>query len=64
MIELHDALERLAGINPRQAQVIDLKFFAGLELPDIAAVLGVARPTIVRDWRMARAWLQRELGHA
>lgn len=61
---LNDALERLAGINPRQAQVVDLKFFAGLELEEIADVLGIARPTVVRDWRMARAWLQRELTDA
>lgn len=61
LVELDIALERLRSISPRQAQVIDLKFFAGLELEEIADVLDVARPTIVRDWRMARAWLQREL---
>jgi len=60
-LDLDGVLERLARINARQAQVIDLKFFAGLELDEIADVLGVARATIVRDWRMARAWLQREL---
>ena len=48
-------------MNARQAQVVDLKFFAGLELEEIADLLDVARPTIVRDWRMARAWLLREL---
>ena len=60
-LDLNRALERLAGINTRQAQVVDLKFFAGLELEEIADLLEVARPTIVRDWRMARAWLLREL---
>lgn len=64
LIGLDGALERLARISPRQAQVVDLKFFAGLELEEIADILGVARPTIVRDWRMARAWLLRELGDA
>ncbi|MFM2289786.1 MAG: hypothetical protein RL684_2929 [Pseudomonadota bacterium] len=64
LIGLNDALERLAGISPRQAHVVDLKFFAGLELEEIADVLDVARPTVVRDWRMARAWLQRELADA
>lgn len=64
LIGLDDALERLAGISPRQAHVVDLKFFAGLELEEIADVLDVARPTVVRDWRMARAWLQRELADA
>ena len=60
-IDLDSALERLAGVSARQAQVVDLKFFAGLELEEIADLLGVARPTVIRDWRMARAWLQREL---
>ena len=64
LVGLDGALERLAGISPRQARVVDLKFFAGLELEEIADVLGVARPTVVRDWRMARAWLQRELADA
>lgn len=64
LIGLDGALERLARISPRQARVVDLKFFAGLELEEIAEVLGVARPTIVRDWRMARAWLLRELADA
>jgi RNA polymerase sigma factor (TIGR02999 family) len=61
LIGLDGALDRLAGISPRQAKVVDLKFFAGLELEQIADVLDIARPTVVRDWRMARAWLQREL---
>ena len=61
---LDEALERLADINARQAQVVDLKFFAGLGLEEIADVLGMARPTVVRDWRMARAWLRRELADA
>lgn len=61
LIGLDLLLERLAEISPRQARVIDLKFFAGLELEQIADLLDVARPTVVRDWRMARAWLQREL---
>ncbi|WP_300620105.1 ECF-type sigma factor [Dokdonella sp.] len=64
LIGLDGALERLFAINPRQARVVDLKFFAGLELEQIADTLDVARPTVVRDWRMARAWLQRELADA
>ncbi len=60
-IDLNAALERLSGLSARQAQVIDLKFFVGLELEEIADLLGIARPTVIRDWRMARAWLQREL---
>ncbi|MGQ0799955.1 MAG: ECF-type sigma factor [Pseudomarimonas sp.] len=64
LLALDQALERLRELSPRQVEVIDLKFFAGLELEQIAEVLGIARPTVVRDWRMARAWLQRELAHA
>lgn len=64
IIALDHALTRLEAISPRQAKVVDLKFFAGLELEEISAALGVARPTIVRDWRMARAWLERELDQA
>ncbi|ANB19579.1 ECF-type sigma factor [Dokdonella koreensis] len=61
LIGLDAVLDRLAQLSPRQARVVDLKFFAGLELEEIAEVLAIARPTVVRDWRMARAWLQREL---
>ena len=64
LLALDRALQRLAELSPRQAQMVDLKFFAGLELEEIADVLAVARPTVVRDWRMARAWLQRELADA
>lgn len=61
LLALNHALERLRELSPRQVEVIDLKFFAGLELEQIAEILGIARPTVVRDLRMARAWLQREL---
>src|SRR5690606_36063414 len=61
LLGLDEALQRLVLISPRQAKVVDLKFFAGLELEEVADVLEIARPTVVRDWRMARAWLQREL---
>ena len=64
IIALDHALTRLEAVSPRQAKVVDLKFFAGLELEEISTALGVARPTIVRDWRMARAWLERELDQA
>lgn len=64
LLALDRALQRLTAISPRQAQMIELKFFAGMELEEIADLLGVARPTVVRDWRMARAWLLRELTDA
>lgn len=56
-ISLDLALEELAQLDPRQAQVVELRYFGGLENGEIAAVLGVSEPTVVRDWRAARAWL-------
>ncbi len=62
MIALDDALARLAAAEPRWAQVVELKFFGGLDVPDIAAALAVSVATVKRDWQFARAWLARELG--
>jgi RNA polymerase sigma-70 factor, ECF subfamily len=61
-IDLDAALNDLAGLDPRQAQVVELRYFGGLGNTDIAAVLGVSEPTVVRDWRLARAWLYARLG--
>ncbi|MGA2119593.1 MAG: sigma-70 family RNA polymerase sigma factor [Bryobacteraceae bacterium] len=57
LIDLDAALEDLSRLDPRQAQVVELRYFGGLENAEIAAVLGVSEPTVVRDWRVARAWL-------
>lgn len=57
LIELDDALARLAALDPRQGQIVDLKFFAGLNTEEIAEVLRVSTSTVERDWRFARAWL-------
>ena len=54
---LDQALEQLAEIAPRQAQLVELRFFGGLKEPDIAAVLGCSVTTVQREWRIARAWL-------
>jgi RNA polymerase sigma factor (TIGR02999 family) len=56
-IDLDAALNDLAELDPRQVQVVELRYFGGLENPEIAAVLGISEPTVVRDWRAARAWL-------
>jgi RNA polymerase sigma factor (TIGR02999 family) len=56
-IDLDRALKQLAHLNARQAQVVELRYFGGLENTEIAAVLGVSEPTVTRDWRVARAWL-------
>ncbi len=56
------ALERLAALDPRQARVIELRFFAGFGIEETAAALGVSPATVKRDWLVARGWLQNEIG--
>src|SRR5262245_23754104 len=58
LICLDDALRRLAELSPRQARVVELRFFGGLEVEDVARLLAVSEGTVKGDWRMARAWLQ------
>ena len=58
---LDDALESLTQIDPRRAKVIELRFFGGLSVEETAEVLQVSPQTVMRDWRLARAWLAREL---
>ena len=62
VIALHEALERLAQEYPRPAQVVDLRFFGGWSVPEVAEVLAVSDTTIESDWRFARAWLKGRLG--
>jgi RNA polymerase sigma factor (TIGR02999 family) len=62
VIALDDALTRLAQEQPRKAQVIELRFFGGLTVDETAEALAVSRETVLRDWKLARAWLLRELG--
>ena len=59
--ELHDALERFSSLDPRAAQVVELRFFAGLNYVEIAETLDISRATAVRDWEAAKAWLNRAL---
>lgn len=61
LIALDRALDALAAIDPRKVRVIELRFFAGLTVEETAQALDVSPDTIARDWRMARAWLMREL---
>jgi RNA polymerase sigma factor (TIGR02999 family) len=58
---LDEALNRLARIDTRRAQVIELRFFGGLSVEETGEVLHVSRQTVIRDWKLARAWLAREL---
>jgi RNA polymerase sigma factor (TIGR02999 family) len=64
LLALDAALEDLASLEPRQALMVECRFFGGLDLTETADVLGVSEATVVRDWRAARAWLNRELRHA
>jgi RNA polymerase sigma-70 factor, ECF subfamily len=61
LIDLDAALDDLSRLDSRQAQVVELRYFGGLENAEIAAVLGISEPTVVRDWRVARAWLYSRL---
>jgi len=62
VITVHEALNELEQQHPRPAQVVLLRFFGGLTMPEIAATLQTSVPTIERDWRFARAWLQDLIG--
>jgi RNA polymerase sigma-70 factor, ECF subfamily len=61
LIALDDALNALAKIDERKARVIELRFFTGLSVEDTAEVLKVSPDTVMRDWKLARAWLLAEL---
>ena len=61
LIALDDALNTLAAVDPRKARIIELRFFAGLEVKETAAVVGVSAETVMRDWKLAKAWLLKEL---
>ena len=63
LIALDAALEKLAEIDPRRGRVVELRFFGGLSVEETAHVLQVAPDTVVRDWRVAKAWLFRYLSH-
>lgn len=61
LLGLDEALEALAAVDARKGQVVELRFFAGLTLEEIAAVLGVSSKTVLRDWEFSKAWLRREM---
>jgi RNA polymerase sigma factor (TIGR02999 family) len=64
LLALDTALEELARIQPRQAMMVESRFFGGLDVTEIAALLEVSEATILRDWRAAKAWLAHELRRA
>jgi RNA polymerase sigma factor (TIGR02999 family) len=61
ILALDAALDALARIHPRQAQMVESRFFGGLDIPETAELLDVSEATVLRDWRAAKAWLAREL---
>ncbi len=62
LLTVHDALHEFEKEHPRSAQVVLLRFFGGLQMPEIAQMLDISLPTAERDWRFARAWLQDRIG--
>jgi RNA polymerase sigma factor (TIGR02999 family) len=61
VVEIQILLERLGRMSPRQAEIVELRFFRGLEVQEIAMTMGVSEKTVQRDWIVARAWLHAEL---
>jgi RNA polymerase sigma-70 factor, ECF subfamily len=61
LVALDDALSRLEDIDPRKARVVEMRYFGGLTVAEISQVLKVSPDTVLRDWRLARTWLRREL---
>jgi len=64
LLDLEDALKRLSELDPELARLVELRYFGGLTLEEIAKVLGTSTATVTRSWRFARSWLARELGGA
>lgn len=61
LIELDFALKKLAELDPNKSRLVELRYFGGLSLEETAEVLGVSRPTVIRQWRLAKAWLYKEI---
>ena len=61
IVELHEALEQLSALDSRKAQIVELKYFGGLNYDEIAEVLKISRITVRRDWEFAKVWLYTEL---
>jgi len=60
-LRLNDALDALAAFDPRKAKVVELRFFGGLSVEETAEVLKLSPQSVMRDWKLARAWLAREI---
>ncbi len=64
LVTLDAALERLHGLSERQSRIVDCRFFGGMTIPDTAEAMGLSPATVKRDWRLAQAWLYREMMQA
>jgi RNA polymerase sigma factor (TIGR02999 family) len=63
VLAVHHALDALSATHPRKARVVEMRFFGGMSLDEVGAVLEMSVETAKRDWKFARAWLRRELEH-
>ena len=61
LLALNEAMDELAQMDPQQGRIVELKFFGGLSIEEIAEVLSIGHATVERDWKMARAWLRKQL---
>jgi RNA polymerase sigma factor (TIGR02999 family) len=61
LVELDDALRALERVDPRKARVVEMRYFGGLGVEEVSQVLRVSPDTVMRDWRLARSWLRREI---
>ena len=61
VLALDEALDALSSFDARQCRVVELRFFAGLSIPEVAEALGVSKATVEREWAMAKAWLHQRL---
>ena len=61
LLSLDQALDRLAVLDPRQARIVELRYFAGLTSDEVSELLGISRATVTREWRVSRLWLRREI---
>jgi RNA polymerase sigma factor (TIGR02999 family) len=64
VVAVDEALDRLAKIDPRKSRIVELRFFGGLTVEEASEVLKISADTVLRDWKLAKAWLLRELSHA
>ena len=64
LLAIEDALTKLTKLDPRQAQMIELRFFGGLSIAEVAKVMGISKRSVEREWTMVRAWLRRELSRS